>query len=251
MKGVHSIIFLIIILLQGCQKDREIISGTIAGKMNAYTQNGKSIPALDSVEVNLYNDTTFIASTLTDEKGQCSFENVPYGRYNLQCKKEKFAQMYGGVTVAHVGGYCPTYTDLWIFEVPTYELFIDSIGYVKSEYYFYFRLRPDPVYPQLPQVSFRAFAGSNNNVSKDNYVSAGKGYLTIWYPVYPAVVPTYGRMGIWDFDQNIEKLKNDTIFLRIYPIASQQGYNIMQYSPESVGKPSNVIKFLWNSLVIQ
>jgi hypothetical protein len=130
--------------------------------------------------------------------------------------------------------------------VPTFELFIDSIGYVKDGNYLYFHLRPDTVYPQ---TSFRAFAGNNRNVSKDNYVSAGKGYLAIWYPNYPTVVPTYGRMDTYDFDQNIEKLKNDTIFLRIYPIASQQGYDIMQFSPESVGKPSNVIKLLWSHLV--
>lgn len=246
MKKVIPILIVIIILNQACQKERELINGTISCSIQARTQYGKSVSAFPGSEVSLFEGTTLIAGTTADEKGRCEFYNIPYGKYKLQVMKPGFAQNYGRGTVIHVGGYCPTYTDLWISEVPTYELFIDSIGYVKSDYYFFLRIRPDTVYPQS---SFRVFAGRDKSVSIDNYISAGKGHLAIWYPNYPVVVETYGRIYTYNFDSNIEQLKNDTIFIRIYPHASQQGYGITEYLPESVGKPSNVIKFLWKELV--
>jgi hypothetical protein len=246
MKRLISLLLATFLLIQACQEDRELINGTISVAIQARTQYGKSIPLFPDAEVSLYENTKFIASSLTNDKGRCQFDQVPYGKYNLRVMKVGFADSYGGVNLVHVGGYCPSYTDLWIFEVPTYELFIDSIRYVKTDAYFFLHLRPDTVYPQS---SFRVFAGSDKNVSISNYISAGKGHLAIWYPNYPTVIATYGRIYSYDFDSNIEQLKNDTIFMRIYPHASSQGYGIMEFSPESVGKPSNVIKFLWKDLV--
>jgi hypothetical protein len=234
------------LLLVSCEKEKELITGQIAGKVNVYTQYRKLIPDMQGIKVDLYRDTMLISSTLSDNRCYYTFENIPYGRYKFILKKDKFVPLYGTQSVFHVGGYSPTYKDLWIYEVPTYELYIDSIGYETDGSYFIFYLETDTV---LPTDSFRAFAGSSSDVSKDNFVSAGWGYLTVYYPSYPTIVPVYGRLDRYDFDQNIEKLKGDTIFLRIYPNAQNQGYGIMQFYPEALGKPSNVIKFLWDDLV--
>lgn len=239
-------ILLLTILLNSCQKEKELITGDVIGNIKAYSQYSKRITDLSGAVVKLLDDTVVIRSVVTSNSLRFTFDEVPYGRYTLDVRKEKFVPLYGTITVLHVGGHCPTYQDLYLYEVPTFQLFVDSIGYMSSENYFFLHFRPDTIYPT---GTFRIFTSNLTDVSRDKYVSAGKGYLSVYYPSYPTVIPTFGKIYKYDFDPNIEKLKSDTIFLCIYPTAQQQGYGIMQFYPEALGKPSNVVRFLWNDLV--
>jgi hypothetical protein len=80
----------------------------------------------------------------------------------------------------------------------------------------------------------------------------GKGYLSDWkwtsYQKLPRIA-VYGMMDIYNFNGNISQLGNGVIYMRMYPLASGQGYGIEEFYPEALGKPSNVISFVWKDLV--
>jgi hypothetical protein len=99
-------------------------------------------------------------------------------------------------------------------------------------------------------MPLKVFAGNTPNVSKDNFTACGRAYLAD-YDIndYRIEVAVYARFQEWDMEQSFDQLKNDTIYLRIYPIAVGQGYGSHDYYPEALGPPSNMISFLWEDVV--
>jgi hypothetical protein len=249
MRGIRTIpaLIILILLLPGCESEVKLITGTVTGKVVSYSQYSKTLPAQEEVTVNLYRDTVVLSSALSDVQGRFYLNDVPYGEYYLRAFREKFAPSWTSNIIYHVGGPAPSRQDVSIYEVPTYQINVDSLGYTNRDgTYILFWISADTV---VPTVTFRVFADSVSNVTKDKFTSAGKGYFQRYYPNYPTVVPTYGKLSIYDFDTGINKLKGDTIFLRLYPTAGGQGYGIMDFFPEALGKPSNLVRFHWNELI--
>jgi hypothetical protein len=252
IKYTHFILSLIL-LLANCQKDEEIITGAIAGKIYSYDQYGKMVPDQSGVTVTLSRDTGLVATAVTDARGQYSFEDLPYGKYAVSLEKNLFIQSWGTKTVYHAGGYSPTLANYDMNEIPTYELSLDSVGYYAEAYRLivYLKFNGDTVLPDNSNgMRLTVFAGNSPEVTKDNYVSAGKSFLTDFNLVHwPGKTAVYAYFHEYDMDQNFALLKNGRIYIRLYPIASGQGYWINQYYPEALGPASSVVNFLWDEVV--
>jgi hypothetical protein len=251
VKYVCSIITLFL-LISGCRKDQEIITGDITGKVYSYDQYG--FPASDQpdVTVKLFGDTALQESAYTDSRGQYLFENRPYGKYSMTLEKEGFIQAWGPYVIYHAGGYSPTLANNYLYEIPTYELHLDSMGYFAEDniLIIYLKLNGDTILPRTYGLNLRVFAGNTAEVSNENYVSSGKAYLHNYgLDNYAQKVPVYGIIFTDDVDQNFEQLKEGTIYIRLYPLAMGQGYRTGDYYPEALGPPSNVISFSWDEVV--
>ena len=242
-------------LLVNCRKDQEIITGDISGKIYSYDQYGFLVPDQSGVAVKLLHDTAQLDNTLTDEKGQYIFKNLIYGKYTLSLEKDHFVQTRDPHNVFHAGGYSPTLANFYLYEIPTYELLLDSIGYNSEVYRLIIPLKfnGDTALPaNVYGLPLRVFAGNSAEVSRENYVSAGRAYLSEYGPVeWQTKVAVYASLYDYEMDQNFTQLKEGTIYLRLYPIAAGQGYMINDYFQEALGPPSNVISFVWNEVVPQ
>lgn len=251
-KLTHILIALIL-LHANCQKDEEIITGDIAGKIYSYDQYGIMVPDQSGVTVTLFRDTAVLATALTDSRGQYRFEELPYGKYVISLEKDLFIQTWDAKTVYHAGGFSPTLANYNLYEIPTYELSLDSVGYYAEDnrLIIYLKFNGDTVLPKNSYgMPLRVFAGNSAEVSWDNYVSAGRSYLTEYGPWnWQIKTAVYGSLYEYEMDQNFTQLKDGMIYLRLYPIASGQGYWINQYYPEALGPPSNVISFVWDDVV--
>jgi hypothetical protein len=141
-----------------------------------------------------------------------------------------------------------------LYEIPTYELSLDSVGYYAedSRLIIYLKFNGDTVLPKNSYgMPLRVFAGNSPEVSRDNYVSAGRSYLTEYGPWnWQIKSAVFGSFYEYEMDLNFAQLKEGIIYLRLYPIASGQGYGISQYYPEALGPPSSVISFSWDEVVV-
>ncbi len=247
------ILLALLVLLQACSEEEELITGTITGRIGIYDQTRISVPDRSGVEVSLLREGVILASDITEGNGIYLFENVPYGKYRIRLKKDKYVQGWNPPFFNHVGGYSPTYAGLNIYEVPVYVLSLDSIGYYQPDnaLIVYLKVDGDSVitgysnsYPVI------AYAGSSPDVSKDNYATMGKGFLRDYWIFYNSPkVAVYGKLSLYDIWPPINDVIDGPVFLRIYPLANGQGYGNTQFYPDALGKPSNVISFDWNDLI--
>lgn len=246
-------IIALFLLLANCQKDEEIITGDIAGKIYIYDQYGIMASDQSGVTVTLFHDTALVATELTDTRGQYGFKDLPYGKYQISLQKNLFIQTWEKKKVFHAGGYSPTIADYHMYEIPTYELTLESVGYYANDYRLIVHLKfnGDTILPQNSYgMPLRVFAGNSPDVSRDNFVSAGKSYLSDYdLENWLGKSDVYGSIHEYEMDQNFAQLKEGTIYLRLYPIALGQGYWINDYFPEALGPPSSVISFNWNEVV--
>jgi len=251
----RHIVFALLILLPACQKDESLISGKITGRISVLNQAYESQTDRSGITVSLFNEADQIGSTITDADGNYLFENIPYGKYKIDLHKDKYVQGWNNSYIYHVGGYSPTFENYSVYEIPAYQLSLDSVGFYKPDYELIIHLKVDGDTVTSEEAfynKFIAFAGNTPEVSSTNYISKGKGYLADWDLVNLSLftrVAVYGRLYVYNFDDNLEQLKEGKIYIRLYPLANGQGYFISQYSPKALGKPSNVISFVWNDLV--
>lgn len=254
VKYTH-IVFALLILLPACQKDEEIINGTITGSISVLNQAYESQPDRSGITVNLLRESGIIGTTATSADGNYQFENIPYGKYKIDLHKDKYIQGWNNSYIFHVGGYSPTFANYSVYEIPVYKLSLDSVGFFKPEYELIIHLKVDGDTVTSEEAffyQFIVFAGNTPEVSSTNYISKGKGSLADWDLInynYSAKVAVYGRLYAYNFDGNFEQLKQGKIYIRLCPLASGQGYFTSQYYSEALGKPSNVISFVWKDLV--
>jgi hypothetical protein len=247
-------IIALFLLLINCKKDEEIITGEIAGKIYTYDQYSiKLVPDQSGVKVKLFRDTALLSVTETDSRGQYGFGDLPYGKYKISLEKNLFIQSWDKKTVYHAGGYSPTLANYGMYEIPTYVLTLDSLGDFDAEdnrMIIYLKFNGDTTLPSNYGMPLLVFAGNSPEVSKDNYVSAGKSFLSVYGPEDLSIkTAVYGSLYEYNMDQNFDQLKNGLIYLRLYPIAMGQGYWINDYYPGALGPPSNVISFRWDEVV--
>jgi len=240
------------LLIAGCRKDQETITGDITGKIFSFDQFGFPISDQADITVSLFRDTALQESTLTDIRGQYVFENMPYGKYGMSLEKDGFVPVWGPHVIYHAGGYRPTLSDLYLFEIPTYNLYLDSIGYFAEDYMLiiYLKLNGDTLLPVSNGLNVKVFSGNTADVSNENYISAGVAYLHNYGPENSSgKVALYGIIFNDGMDHNFEQLKEGTIYIRMYPVAIGQGYRVNDYYPSALGPPSNVISFVWDEVV--
>ncbi len=247
MKPYYFIVVLFLLLIN-CRKDQEIITGNVTGKIHCYNQYGFLMPDQPGINVKLFRDTALLESTLTDNRGQYLFEHLSYGKYSVTCEKDLFIQPSWPNIIYNAGGYSPTLADFNLYEIPTYDLFLDSVGYL-AEYYtyvIYTKFNGDTLLP--PHGSYglplKVFAGNTPEISSENYISTGDAYLA--GVLGSKEVAVYAIL--WGMDQSFEQLKEGTIYLRMYPIALGQGFVPYSYNPLAMGSPSNVISFKWDEV---
>lgn len=247
-------LFTLTILLQACTK-QEIITGKIIGRISVFNQSCVSVQDRSGVLVNLLQEGSIVKSDTTDPAGKYLFENISYGKYKIYLKKDNYIQGWAPPFIYHVGGYSPTYTSSGIYEIPTYDLTLDSMGYdpVERDLLIYLKFNGDTAITyNLYGYPFVAYAGNSPDVSKDNYITKGNGILRDYLYVNSSdiAVPVYGKANIYSFNPPVKNVITGTVYLRIYPLANGQGYSTSTlFYPEALGKPSNVISFIWNDLV--
>lgn len=244
-------IFSFLFILSGCKKDEELSKGTITGRVETDDQFGYPVPDQADTKVNLYHDTYLVDSTYTDSKGWYSFNHIPYGRYSVTVNRDLYIQSRGDNTFYHIGGYSPTLKNMYLYEIPTYHLDLDSMAYALEYILIYLHLNGDTLLPgNRWGMPLRVFAGKTSDVTNTNFVSCGKAFLSNNYPgEYQNISALHARIHIWDMDDNIDQLKQGTVFLRLYPIATGQGYGFYEYYPQALGPPSDVISFVWDEVV--
>jgi len=250
MKYVFTVLFCLLII-GGCKKDEELISGEIQGYVALIGSNYNELPARKDIQVDLYNNSVRINTINTDENGRYLFEDLPYGRYDLRCFYPGFIRSFYQSPTFHIGGYSPTYADYSLYEVPNYLVEIDSVSFDATEDYLIIHLKVDgdTLAPGTSYYQqFRAFMSNSPDVSKDNYVAVGKGILADWgEDNTPGLIAVYGRMVTYEI-RDFEDINSLPIYMVIYPIANNQGYRAYDYLPESLGPASNEVIFDWNEL---
>lgn len=239
-----------LIFLGGCQKDEALITGEISGTVLTFNQAFTLSNDQSGVQVVLYKESVVLDSTSTDEQGHYIFSHVPYGKYHVNLRKDGFIQSYSTHTVFHVGGYSPTLVNLDLYEIPTYEVHLDSVVFNAADWALYFHLKvngdtisPGGTYYYPPYL---VFASNSPDVSIEQYISHGRGYLMDYdLDHYPEKTAVYGRTFLYEM-YNFNALQSGNVYLRLYPLAYGQGYAPDDYYKEALGKPSNVVSFVWD-----
>ncbi|MFO7621990.1 MAG: carboxypeptidase-like regulatory domain-containing protein [Bacteroidales bacterium] len=252
MKPFLQIVF-ILILLTACREEEVLMTGSITGKMRIYDQTHAYLSDHSGIEVSLMQGNSLVATDITNAYGSYLFENVPYGRYRIFLSKEKYIHAWKPPFFNHVGGYGATYINQSIYEVPTYELTLDSISYHANDPAFIIHLKVNgdtTIVRNSYGYPFIAYADTTNSVSGNNYISKGYGILRDYLGYsYSSKVAVYGYLSRYNLAPRIEDVFTDTVYLRIYPMANGQGYMGSGFYPEALGTPSNVIRFVLDDLV--
>jgi hypothetical protein len=141
--------------------------------------------------------------------------------------------------ISHIGGYSPTLKDLNIFEVPRYEIAIDSVKTDSLDYYIYLYLKVDgnTEIPFFYNVLV-AYYGNDPDVSYENYSGIATGVAGYLWPFYKE---PYYNAKIYDFYTNL----TGTIYMRLYLLTMGQSSYVRPFNPAALGKPSNVVSFVW------
>ncbi|MGE5418751.1 MAG: carboxypeptidase-like regulatory domain-containing protein [Chloroflexota bacterium] len=227
----------------GCKK--ELITGSVRGIITSYDQYNYTAADQSGVEITFFRDSVPAGTATTDTQGRYSMDDLEYGNYMVEYRKDGYIMSYEKRGFKHVGGGAPYYSNFGLYEVPGFSIHLDSIGLFR-DYYFYIHLKidGDTVLKSKYQSSsyFIAFVSDSPDVSKVNYRSRGKGYFTAWlsFP-YNIPVPVCGIIGdIEDIDYRLSSF--DSIYMVVYPLSGGQGYNFDQYLDGALGQPSNVLK---------
>lgn len=246
---ISSIILVLLIFVCNCKQDEELITGPIKGKILTFDPYCFPASTPDDVTVRLFKDTELIGTALTNSIGQYVFENVPYGKYAIRLEHPGYIQARYENTIYHIGGHEPTLADFYLYSVPTYKLTLDSLRKIDNTIVIFLKYNGDTLLPDNScGMALRVFAGNNPDVSSENFTACSLAYLSDY-----AVNELYRKFTLharypeWDMESSFEQLKNDIIYIRVYPIANGQGIG-RDYYPGALGLPSNVISFRWEEI---
>jgi hypothetical protein len=232
-------------LLCNCQQEEEMISGDISGIITTYNQDRMPRSDQSGIRVDLYDiNNVLMDDHLTDSIGRYTFRDVMYGKYRIEPVLEHYVCAGISQTVYHIGGYSPTLFNSQLYEVPTFELLVDSMAQLFFyEIQVFMRLKegvsmPASYYPMI------CFFSNTPNVSYDQFKVQGYGTAFDYSPepgqVYAEI--TY-------FDMPLDSIGSDTAYCRFYPVATGEGpmsFHTFYYTNEALGKPSNVVRYIWN-----
>jgi hypothetical protein len=246
---ISNIILVLLIVICSCKQNEEIITGPVSGKIGALDQYCLPVTPPEGISVSLIKDTTLIDITVTNPMGQYTFENVQYGKYSIRVERPGYVQSRYDNTVYHIGGKSPTLTDFFIFSVPDYQLTLDSLRKIDNYVIIFLKYNGDTLLPSNTcGMALRVFAGNTPDVSSQNFIACTLAYLSD-IPINEQYhkFALHAQYPEWDMENSFEQLKNDIIYIRIYPIASGQGLR-RDYYPEALGLASNVLSFRWEEI---
>jgi hypothetical protein len=233
---------MIVTVFAGCHKEKELLTGDVMGKITVYNQDLTTSLDNSGVEVSLYNENTLLETTLTDARGQYRFEDFSYGKYSIDLQKEKFFKegTYTNYSFNHVGGYSPSIVDGAVYKVPDYNLIIDSVKPFDGELYLYVKIDGSSVIPFLFYCII-GYSGNDPTVSKDNYSYIISGVVMDSYAGYP--IDYHNANGVMRYLRLPQS--PDKVYTRFYLLTNGQSpYNPI--NKEALGKPSNVVSFIWH-----
>ncbi len=249
------VVLIVFILLYSCQKDEELLTGDISGNVQVIDQYFEQLQDQSGVEVKLFKEDILVQETNTGINGEFVLGNVEYGKYTFSAHKEGYVKEdQASNIIYHVGGYSPTPVSYSLYEVPSWEIFVDSIKPPLGTdlmFMVHLKINGDTLPPSRFTVPsnflIRAYASNSPDVSKDNYTARTCGYLlanSAGHYSSPAIdCAVYGILEMHS-DGSISFLRGEKIYMRLYPIAGGQ-YSFSPDNPDALGKPSNLIEFDW------
>lgn len=227
------------IVLWGCHKEKELLTGDVMGKITVYNQDLTASSDNSGVQVSLYSGNSLLDTKLTDSHGLYHFEDIEYGKYSIDLLKDKCIKPVTKYAFNHVGGYSPTILDGSVYMIPDYNLTIDSLKVKDGDLYVYSKIDGSKIIP-FSFYSLIGYCGTDQNVSKDNYSFLITGTVSGLYSLYPV---TYYNANAVIHYISLQK-SPDLIFVRFYLLTSGQSiYSAI--NKEALGKPSNVTSFIW------
>jgi hypothetical protein len=242
MEKIKYIMAVIALLLSGCKEKSEILSGDITGKIIVQQQDQSMASDNSGVEAILYDyNDNLLASSVTESSGRYIFTDIPYGRYTIELQKQNYLQSNENpAVISHIGGYSPTLKDLNIYEVPRYEITVDSVHTDSLNYNInlYLKVDGNVEIPFLYNVLV-AYYGSDPNVSSENYSGIATGVTGNLWSIYNE---TYNAK-LYDFFTDL----TGPIYMRLYLLTMGQSVYVRPLNPAGLGKPSNVVSFVWQN----
>lgn len=236
------LLFLLLSFLSGnCTTEKVHMTGDIIGKVKVYDEASNLLPDEPGILINLLQYSILIDTSYTNIKGQYHFKNIPYGPYKIDPVKNGYIKTYYGWYCNHIGGDSPTYLDGRIYEIPTFQISIDSINWPTTySLNIFLKINGDTLLPR-PTYGINCYFSSSPEVTMDSYEAYARGYLSGTDGGCGACpkIAVYGILTEFFEMQNL----SGTVYLRIYPKALGQEY--YSFSPDVLGKPSNVVSFTW------
>ena len=235
MNHYRSILPLLLIFLLNisCSKEPELLSGKISGCVNFMDAGYNASYKLTGIRMTLKQDERLIASDTTPEN-TFTFDHIPYGKYLLTAEKE--GCIPASRVVEHIGGYSPTITTLWIYQIPSFTLSMDSVVQTDSYYV--------NVYGQLGNYNIKAYIGlvflcfvnDNPTVDADHYTQKMVAFAAAENISGNRITARINN------DYGFQAAPGDTLFLRTYPMS--WGENLYNFHKQYLGNPSNVTSFI-------
>ena len=228
---------LVLISLASCKKTTETLKGTITGRISACDAGWKVNDTLTGARISLFKDLLPIASD-TSIAGSFSVDNILYGRYNLTIEKDGYVPF--STVVEHIGGYSPTIVHPWLYEIPKFEITLDSaaevLGFYKEyELKIYSRISGNQPKPVLG-YKFLCFFSNQPGTDADHYST-----VTTAVAFTDDVTGEHANFLVMN-DYAYYALRSDTIYARLYPVPwSESEYS---FHKQYFGKPSNVLASL-------
>jgi hypothetical protein len=221
-----------------CQKeDAAVLQGDIQGRVAVIDSYGFPVSDLSGVQVLLTGENTELETT-TDSQGQYGFQNLPFGKYNIQYIKENYIQFQNS-PFNHIGGDAATIHNMEMNEVPEYAYGIDSMVYYQNAFVIYTHIiGATKPFKEFTNYYVQCFFSQSPDVSSENFENS------FMYIARPNILYSFWYGYNW-FLNNY----TGTVYCRIYAQTEYgsmwEGLDANPHSiyRETLGPPSEVFSF--------
>ncbi len=236
---VKLIISVGIFLLASCKKQETPTN--IVVNVNLIDENEYVITNNSGINITL-SDGQENFMGVTGSNGECTFNNLPYGTFNVKFEKSGFISEYINPVLSHNENDSINFHSYKMLEIPNFEISLDSINRKSkvgdnSRLYGYGKLHNTKGLPKI-QYETIVYFSNNINVSKDNYLFYHFGAVMIFYI-------NGNNCQIWMSNPLISYLVPpgyDTLYVRVYARAAHPEW--LDIREEAFGVPSDVYKWV-------
>lgn len=237
IKQFFPILICFFALAVGCKKENDV--SNLVVKVKLFDENGYSVSDESGTKILLTRgQETF--QGVTDSKGAYRFSDFPYGIFNVQLERKGFISEFKDTELTYQENDTLDVRNFNMVEVPSYEIFIDSIiksvSSFNTGYFGYSRLKNTKAKP-LIQYNSRVYFSDKADVSKDNYL------FFLYGPILVSFIDGDNCI-VWIRDMHSENpvpSGYETLYVRIYPTAFNGDWYL--FRNEAFGKPSEVFKW--------
>lgn len=238
-RTVKIIISVGILFLASCKK--QDVPANVVVDVNLIDENEYAITNNSDIHITLSEGQNKFAG-VTGSNGEYTFNNLPYGTFNVQFEKSGFISEYINPVLQHDENDSINSHSYKMLEIPNYQISFDSINRKSaigdnSRLYGYGKLHNTKGVPKI-QYSTIVYFSDNINVSKDNYLFYHFGAVMYFYIngnncqiqisnwINPYLVPP----------------GYDSLYVRVYPRAAYPEW--LYIREEAFGVPSEVFKWV-------